>query len=96
MIFQCHIRRTFEASILVWALKKSSSTLLKSLFFYQTDTLISFVLNLLKAGDLRRSLLNQVWYDRTKTQIFYQKSCNSYLNPDVPYLLPFAHATGDN
>ena len=58
---QCHIRRTFEADILVLVPKISSSTLPNSSFCYQIDKLISFVLNSLKVGNLRRLLLNQVW-----------------------------------
>ena len=47
--------------------------------FYQIDKLISFVLNLLKEGRLRRFLLNQVWYGRKKTKRFHKRTCNSYL-----------------
>ena len=51
--------------------KKSTSTLHKSFLFYQTDELISFVINVLKAGHLGHLSLNQVWYGRRKTPRFH-------------------------
>lgn len=51
--------------------KKTISTLRKSLFSYQTDKPISFVLNVLQVGHLRTLFFNQVWCDRRKTRIFH-------------------------
>ena len=41
--------------------------------FYQTDKLIYFVLNFLKAGHLRCLVLNQLWYGQRKTRRFHKK-----------------------
>ena len=65
--------------------KNSSSTLPNSFFFYQTDKIISFVLNSLKAGHHRCLLLKHVWYDQRKTKRFHKKTCNSYLKTLMSY-----------
>ena len=58
--------------------KKLSSTLLHSFYFYKTDKLISFVLNLLKVGHLRGLILNQVWYVKKKQGNFMKKMLQNY------------------
>ena len=51
--------------------KKSASTLHKSFLFDQTDKLISFIINALKAEHFRHLPLNQVWYSRRKRPGFH-------------------------
>ena len=65
--------------------------------FFQTDKLISFVLNLLKVGHLTRLLLRQVLYGRRKPWRFHTHTHKtSKVKPHALQLLPIEHATGDH
>ena len=86
MIFQCHIRRTFEASILVWALKKSSSTLLKSFFFIKQIHLFHLCKIIKNWSSYTLTFdLSIVWL-KENMEISWK---NMQLIPKTPMYLPF-------